>query len=169
MDLHEVLKDQIHKIPPQVKHYLQSPAYPEVMRDVIKEHQIHLDAAQKVETETTMLLIGLVAPSNYEQKLIENVGLGKEQAREIAKSMNEKVFKPLVESYKKPTPQPSINVFADEVASEIEPPKENIPAPEPIIEEPPVVQEPPAQETPKVEEKKIEKKYAIDPYREPIE
>tara|TARA_B100000745_G_scaffold294549_1_gene237672 strand:+ start:33268 stop:33771 length:504 start_codon:yes stop_codon:yes gene_type:complete len=167
MEFQELLKKQLTKVPPQIGHYLESDAYPQVMRSVIEKYKLHLDTAQKVETETTLLLIGLVPPNEYEQKLVEKAGVPKEQARMITKDMNDQVFKPLVESYKKPAPVHT-NAFADEPAVQKQP--EPTPTPVEKVGEPEIPTQIPVETPPApVEEKKIEKKYAIDPYREPIE
>ena len=159
-ELAEIIKKQLPNIPPHVRSYLQSESYPKVMRDVVSRYNLHLDTAAQVEIETTLMLIGIVPPSRYQKKL-ELAGLTSEQAQVIAADMNAEVFKPLVEAYKKPQEPAFTNAFADEVAQ----PKEEQ-APESVEEE--VVEETPAPQ-PVVEEKKPEKKYAIDPYREPIE
>tara|TARA_B100000508_G_scaffold60333_2_gene47450 strand:+ start:9838 stop:10332 length:495 start_codon:yes stop_codon:yes gene_type:complete len=164
MEFQELLQKQLTKVPPQVRHYLESDAYPQVMRSVIEKYNLHIDTASKIETETTLLLIGLVAPAKYETALVQNGGLSKEQASAITKEMNEQVFKPLVESYKKPAPVHT-NAFADEPAVQ----KQPEPAPEEVSEPEIPTQIPVETPTAPVEEKKIEKKYAIDPYREPIE
>lgn len=156
----ETIKKQLPNIPPHVRNYLQSDAYPKVMRDVVSRYNLHVNVAAQVEIETTLMLIGVVSPSKYQKKL-ESAGLTPEQAQIIATDMNSQVFKPLVEAYRKPEQPTFTNAFADEVAQpkeeqtherEEESTSEEIPAPEPIAEE-----------------KKPQKKYAIDPYREPIE
>jgi len=168
MEFQEILKKQLNNVPPQVKQYLQSAAYPQIMRSVIEKYGMHLDTAKKVETETTLLLIGLVSPSEYEKKLVDQAGVTEEQAKDIAKDMNEKVFKPIVQSYKTPAPEPIPNVFADEPA--VQTPREEVAAPIQEAEVPEVPIQIPVETPPEpVAEKKIEKKYAIDPYREPIE
>lgn len=162
-EITEIIRKQLPKIPPHVRNYLQSDAYPQVMRDVVSRYNLQLDTAAQVEIETTLLLIGMTPPSEYQKKL-EAADLTPEQAKVIAADMNAEVFKPLVEAYKKPQEPTFTNAFADEVAQpkeeqvEVEedlPEPEETPAPEP--------------QDPAVEEKKPEKKYAIDPYREPIE
>lgn len=167
MEYQELIKKQLENVPPQVRHYLESDAYPRVMRSIIEKYDLHLDTAQKVETETTLLLIGLVAPNKYREALITNAGVTNEQANQIVSEMNEQVFKPILASYKKPEPTPAVNAFAEEKADE-EPRVGQGTMREPEV---PAQPETPTQipvETP-LEEKKIEKKYAIDPYREPIE
>ncbi|MBL1434147.1 hypothetical protein COB87_001050 [Candidatus Wolfebacteria bacterium] len=157
-DLQTLIKEQLPNIPPQIKNYLHSDAYPQVMQNIVANHDLHLDIAAKIEIQTTLLLIGLISPNEYEQRLIHVVGISKEQANKIAHEMNEKIFKPIVESYKKPLPEAVPNVFADEEAIE---------GPHKTPEEPTVIAVENHSEPKK--EKKIEKKYAIDPYREPIE
>ncbi|XKT75295.1 MAG: hypothetical protein ACJKSS_00695 [Patescibacteria group bacterium UBA2103] len=161
MEYQDLIKKQLENVPPQVRHYLESDAYPRIMRSIIDTHNLHLDTAKKVETETTLLLIGLVSPNDYKETLITNAGLTNEQANAIVSEMNEQVFKPILASYKKPEPAPVVNAFAEEVANEE--PEEGSGA----MREPETPVQVPV-ETP-APEKKIEKKYAIDPYREPIE
>lgn len=155
-----IIKNQLPNIPPHMQEYLQSDAYPRVMREVVSRYNLHLDIAAQVEIETTLMLIGVVSPSEYQQKLRE-AGLTQEQAQIIAADMNTEVFKPLVAAYKKPEAPAFANAFAGEIAQPKEETVES--SQEPLAEATPEPAAPP------VEEKKIEKKYAIDPYREPIE
>jgi len=167
-ELENLIQKQIPKIPPQVREYLQSSNYPQVMRDVVSKHNLHINTASKIEIETTLLLIGLVAPNEYEQRLVSAANLPQGLARAISNDMNEQVFKPLVAKYKKPTPELTPNVFADEPA--VQAPREEVAAPIQEAEVPEVPIQIPVETPPEpVVEKKIEKKYAIDPYREPIE
>ena len=147
-NLEQLIQEQIPNIPIQVRNYLHSDAYPRIMREVVESFGLHMDEAAQVEIETTLLLIGLSRPNEY-QKRLEEIGVTKEQAQALVETMNEKVFKPLVDSYK--TPPTYTNALADNVLEE----KSEIQAQEGVNQ----VQE----------EKHIEKKYAIDPYREPIE
>ena len=162
-NLETLIRQQIPNIPPQIQEYLHSDEYPKIMQDVVAKYDIHLDTASKIELQTTLLLIGIVSPDEYEQKLIDEANIPQNLARDISQSMNENVFKPLVAKYTTPKPHPTPNIFADEQA--VQKPKETIPEPT----EEPVIQTPSPEPKPIVEEKKIEKKYAIDPYREPIE
>ena len=159
IDLAKIVAEQLPKIPPQVREYLESDAYPRVMQELISKYKLHIDTTSQIEVRTTLLLIGVLPPAEYKQSLIEDAELPEALADRIVSEMNEQIFKPLLETYKKSTPEPTINPFADEVAvqktKEAEEVEKETPTQIPVA-------------TP-VEEKKIEKKYAIDPYREPIE
>ena len=159
IDLAKIVAEQLPKIPPQVREYLESDAYPKVMRELILKYKLHVDTTSQIELNTTLLLIGILPPAEYRQSLIEDAESPETLANQIVSEMNEQIFKPLLETYKKPAPAPAVNPFANEVA--VQKSKET----EEVETETPT-QIPVA--TP-IEEKKIEKKYAIDPYREPIE
>jgi len=185
------LNTKLKSLPKEIREVVLSQDTTDLTDLIGTKNNLHADQKGIFGYELGLMLMGLHSPQEFALALENEAGLSKETVQSIVKEVNSKIFIPLREKLEKsgdsipapklaetpiipveppkPAPQPSINVFADEMASEIEPPKENMPAPEPVIEEQSVVQEAPIQETSKVEEKKIEKKYAIDPYREPIE
>lgn len=165
-ELEKIIDEHIDSVPSAIKEYLASDSFPQVFRDIIANQHLHIDTAYEVEVQTILLLLGLKNPQDYVTGLQE-AGLSKEQALAVTKEINEKVMTPIFESYKEPKKETvSVNPFAHEIASEtpeIVPPEPE----EEVVPTPP--EQPPIPTTPPAEEKKIEKKYAIDPYREPIE
>lgn len=154
-NLATLIRNQLEHIPAHIRTYIESDAYPRVMQSVVAQYNLHIDVASQVEIETTLLLIGLIKPSEYVAN-IKAAGLTDDQAKEIAAHMNREVFMPLVDAYKNKKQEFS-NPLSDEPA---------IVQSEQPQQEAEVAPEPPQ---PPQEEKTIQKKYAIDPYREPIE
>lgn len=170
----EELNETLKKLPEPVQEVVLSPDTIVLVEEIGSKHSLHVDQKGVFGTELSLMLMGLRSPQEFGHVLKTDGRMSEETSKQIISDVNNKIFIPLrnkmeeegispvttihkEETLLSSTQTPSINPFADEIAT----PKEE----EPVREEAPVnipVEEP-------VEEKKIEKKYAIDPYREPIE
>ena len=167
--LSALLEKELRNVPSEIQSYIRGDAFPGVLREVVGEFSLHLDVAYEVEVQTILLLLGLQTPSQYVANLEKEAGLEKARAVAIAKRMDERVMRPIYESYKKDA-KTFTNPFAEEESVEKrqgETPRAELPAEERIekYEQAHQVSTPPA---PEQKERPV-KKYAMDPYREPIE
>lgn len=151
--LEHIITERVKQLPQAIQNYLKSDDYPKVMRSVIQAQKLHIDKAYDVEVQTTLLLLGLIKPEEYVQALVKEARVSEEVAHTITKEMNEKVFRPIMESYTKPQPKNA----STQPEKHKEDQKETVEMQEEI------------REMAQPKEKHIEKQYAVDPYREPIE
>ena len=64
-----------------------------VLSDMVGKKNYSIDQLDDLETETELLLCGLITPANYPRELESRMGISHAQAMELVNEMNEKVFK----------------------------------------------------------------------------
>jgi hypothetical protein len=140
------------------------------------EFGLHIDQIGALDAETRSVMIGTKNKEDFLSDISDNLEISKEMAGEIITKINENIFLKIRELLKSDSGKPSIHLETpDEILKHIEdgglelPAPEVAPIPEPEVK--PDLTEHLLQNTvasPHVEETKVEKKYTVDPYREPI-
>lgn len=174
------------QLPPAVQEVVVSPETVDFIDQMGEKYTLHIDDQGVFAKQLGLMLMGLRSPEEFSQLLRNKAGLPEETVRSLVREVNEKIFIPLRNKMeesgevfpKVELPQRDIvtqpivpvepktekeysNVFADEPADE-EAPSETGEMREPAKPKQVSVEEEP-------KEKTIEKKYAMDPYREPID
>lgn len=169
------LNGTFKQLPMPVKTVITSEETAETIDQIGTKFNLHIDEKGKLGSELGLMLMGLRSPQDFATALKTKIGISDEVTRQIVGEVNTQIFIPLKEQMQAsgikpiepqvetapPEPKQIPNIFADEPATQA-PKEEAVPVEEPEIPTQIPVQAP-------TEEKKIEKKYAIDPYREPIE
>jgi hypothetical protein len=91
----EIIEEQIQKLPKDVREAIISVDYNKKLEEIVKRQKILIDQAAKLETETSLVMIGLEPISSYINNLKDNLDLTSERAAEIARDVNETIFKPI--------------------------------------------------------------------------
>jgi len=176
----EEFRSVFKKLPSVIQDTVIAPETAEQADLIGTKFNLHIDEKGKLADELGLMLMGLRSPQDFSQALKTKIGVSDDVARQIVGEVNTQIFIPLREKMESegikpvsvprqetpaPAPNATPNVFADEPATqkEVEPIMKEESGSEIPTQIP--VETPPAP----VEENKIEKKYAIDPYREPIE
>lgn len=97
----EIIAKQLEKIPPEVKSFYLSAEYAKAIQEIIKKQRLLIDQGEKLETETTLVMIGLEPLSDYVKNLETNLELNPEKARLLAIDINELVFKKIRQALQK--------------------------------------------------------------------
>jgi hypothetical protein len=71
------------------------------MQSIGQKHELHIDQIGELGKETGLVMLGLTHPSAYVKNLTERLNLDRGKATEIARDVNEQIFKPIRESLKR--------------------------------------------------------------------
>ena len=91
----EIIKGQLALLPPNVVGAILATDYPVKLQEITKRQRLLIDQAGKLETETTLVMIGLEPLSNFIQNLQRELEIPEARAKEIAQDVNESIFKPI--------------------------------------------------------------------------
>jgi hypothetical protein len=97
----KIIKDQLAILPEDVKNAITSVDYQKTLQKITRTNMLLIDQAGKLETETTLVLLGLEPLRDYAGNLSKNLGITKEKAIVIAHDVDELIFKNIRESLRK--------------------------------------------------------------------
>jgi len=187
----QTLAEQISKLPPELRSFLNTDFEKGTDRVIAKHRLVDPKAATFYE-ETMFVVIGLVTPQDYIQNLIEEGGFTQDEVDVLIPDVYEFIFKPMTLLAKKPVIAPPPEPAVPEVPpTPVTPPATVLPV-EPMIHNdiippstdplpvppvtpkpqtppvvPPPIQKELSQPTPQASDA-FKKRYAVDPYREPL-
>lgn len=99
--MNEFTKEQMlaayRALPEMIKDALADPQNNEVMLELQKTYQLHVDTIALVNRETSCLLLGLINPAQYADRLRAKAGLTEQVAAAVIAEINSKIFVPLHE------------------------------------------------------------------------
>ncbi|MFA6257133.1 MAG: hypothetical protein WCT29_02865 [Candidatus Paceibacterota bacterium] len=81
------------KLPEITRQAIDAVDVKEVIWEIHKENKYDLTQLGDLELETTLLLCGLIEPDDYPKDIQERLGISENEAGDLVKLMNEKVFK----------------------------------------------------------------------------
>lgn len=87
------LKEYLAKIPQDIKDIMYSLDYQKLLEEIVKKNNLMIDQAGNLEVETTLVLAGLSPLREYIDSLKESLEITREKAEEIAKDVDNFIFK----------------------------------------------------------------------------
>lgn len=148
-----------------------------------KKHDLHIDQIGGLDSEVRALCLGAKKKEDFVKNISEHLEISLELAKELAEDVNVNILlkiRELIQNNNFSEPLAPTLETPDEILKHIEDGGLELPAPEivPELAPTPVPSQPTPDLTehllqntvasPHVEETKVEKKYTVDPYREPI-
>jgi hypothetical protein len=97
-ELEADLKERFDKLPKDVQQAILAVDYEKVLKEITQRYHLHIDQGAKLETETTLVMLGLVSPKEYSKSLIFEARIDPKAAEFIAGEVNEKIFRPIISS-----------------------------------------------------------------------
>jgi hypothetical protein len=88
-----IVAEQMKILPQELRDAITAIDYPEKLQTITKNNKLMIDQAGNLETETTLVLLGLEPLTDYVSNLVNNVGLSKDQALVVAHDVDELIFK----------------------------------------------------------------------------
>jgi len=86
------------KLPKELQIAIANSNYQENLYKIATKNNLQIDKMDELEKTTIKLITGEVSPDQYESEIITRAGIPSEKAREIAKDVNENIFKRIRES-----------------------------------------------------------------------
>jgi hypothetical protein len=90
-------KSQLDKmfagLPDDVKEAMTSVDTVDVLKEIQEKYHFHLDQVADLSAEVGMLMLGAIPPQSFISTVQKSLGVPKETAKEIAATINEKIFK----------------------------------------------------------------------------
>lgn len=177
------------KIPQHLMELLTSPTLYEGVIKVGEGFNLHIDQIDELTSEIKLYLLGRTSAANFLPNIVERLEIEEAEAKKIIERINLDIIEPLKKQMVSSAPTQHIET-PDEILKHIEDGGLELPAPEPMVEPPKPIEQAvapaPKTEAPTVEstdltdhllknpvasphiEENVEKKYTVDPYREPI-
>ncbi len=88
----KLIQDQIDALPPDIKKAISLVPWKDRVRDIAKRENLNITQSDSLETETLLILYGLLPPESYAGNIVTEVGVDEEQAERIAKLVNDEII-----------------------------------------------------------------------------
>ncbi|MBP9701653.1 MAG: hypothetical protein KBD47_01570 [Candidatus Pacebacteria bacterium] len=189
----DILKQKINELPTAYRKALGAIDLPKRLLKIRDLEELSIDQISEIEVEIILSILGLRSPEDFVEEIQKKLEVDEDKAISITDTVNNEIFLPLrsiIQQGAAIEPEHRLET-PDEILKHIEDGGLELPSatpPAPLVEEPAPAPTPAPTPTPTVEESKdltehllkntvasphieetkVEKKYNIDPYREPI-
>jgi len=184
----DIVEKKLAEAPEAIRAQATSDDVANALATIAQEHGLHIDQAGIIDEETLYVMLGIEEASDFVEKLRERLNLSEPAARSLAEDINKKIFLAIRNSLQAQPQEESASATKEDILAEIENPlptihpisaaDQTIPGPamqrEVILEAPKPPQAPAsndllANKLTQPQNSPAQKvKYAVDPYREPI-
>lgn len=100
-DTQKIIANQIATLPEDVRKAISSVDYASQLQEIVKRNKLLIDQAGKLETETTLTLIGLEPLNDYVTNISRELGIPMQKAIIIAHDADDLIFKNIRDSLRK--------------------------------------------------------------------
>ncbi|MEX0918942.1 MAG: hypothetical protein WDZ85_03195 [Candidatus Paceibacterota bacterium] len=97
----EQLDEVFKKLPTDLKDAIVAVETADIIRQASVKHHLHVDQMGELAEETGLVMMGLTRPGQYIGNLARRLHISNDLAREIAKEIDEKIFRPVKDSLQK--------------------------------------------------------------------
>jgi hypothetical protein len=94
-DLQKELKTRFTLLPEEIQKTITSSDYQMQLFEIAKKHKLTYEKLGTLELETTMVLLGMTPPSQYEKDIAHELGQKPEELTELIQEIKDKVFTPI--------------------------------------------------------------------------
>jgi len=94
----KIIDEQLKRLPKDVKEAIISVDYKAKLQEIVKRQKLLIDQAGKLETETSLIMIGLEPLTDYINNLQKELNVSALRAKEISLDVSENIFKPIRDS-----------------------------------------------------------------------
>lgn len=91
---------QYESLPSDVQEAIISVGVANKLTALTAKYKLHLDKAEELSDETSLVMLGITGPSDYMKNLQRRLELPEDLARDLVADVNEQIFKPIRESLK---------------------------------------------------------------------
>jgi hypothetical protein len=114
------LKTRFQLLPKEIQDVITSSDYQMKLFELAKKHKLTYDQLGTLEFNTTLTLVGMLAPTDYEAALVNELNKKKEEVDPIINDVSEQVFKPIRASLMSIYQNPSSSDAEEETAEEFQ-------------------------------------------------
>jgi hypothetical protein len=107
-----IFKDHFKKLPPELQKAVMANDLRQKLVVLTQKYRLHIDKAGVLENEVVLVLMGLENPDEFVNNARRELGLSPEDARGLARDVNDQIFHPIRE-----TLESFINIQAAEYAA----------------------------------------------------
>ncbi len=100
-EVNTIINRRLKELPLQTLEVIKSIPLQEILKNVSQINNLTDDQIDLFETETVLIILGLVSPTDYPENLVRMVGLNEASAIKIAKEVGEQIFNNLKGAAKK--------------------------------------------------------------------
>ncbi|MEK7569425.1 MAG: hypothetical protein AAB500_00840 [Patescibacteria group bacterium] len=86
------IKERYDMLPESIKEIIMSSNYQDTLIELGKKYNLNVGQLGILERETTMVLMGLTNPDNFQTEIIREMDVDAERGRQIVKEINEEIF-----------------------------------------------------------------------------
>ena len=87
-----IIKERFDALPESIKEIILSSNYEETVLKIGQAHQLNVEQLGILERETTMVMMGLTPPQDFQTELARELRIDNAKGAEIVKEINEKIF-----------------------------------------------------------------------------
>ncbi|MEK9184921.1 MAG: hypothetical protein AAB866_02020, partial [Patescibacteria group bacterium] len=97
------IKEKFNELPQNVKEAILSVDLPQKIQAIANKYALHLDQAGTIETEVTLVLLGLEKANNFAQNIKKELAISEDIANKIASDVSDEIFQEIRESLQEMT------------------------------------------------------------------
>lgn len=90
--LEKIIKERFEALPESIQEIILSSNYEDKLLEVSKKYNLNVEQMGKLELQTTMILMGLGHPDNFQAELTKDLDIDAEKVRQIVKEINDGIF-----------------------------------------------------------------------------
>ena len=88
----KLIKERFDALPESIKEIIMSSNYQNDLIEISKKYNLNVEQMGILERETTMVMMGLTNPNNFEAELTRELHVDTTKGSQIVKDINEKIF-----------------------------------------------------------------------------
>jgi hypothetical protein len=92
----KLIEERVKLLPPEIQAVVLEGSWLGALEDIRKKHELRVDQAGELQTETFLVLLGLTKPADYVHEIQARLNLVGNKAGEIAEDAEKLIFRPLI-------------------------------------------------------------------------
>jgi hypothetical protein len=90
--LEKIIKERFEALPESIQGIILSSNYEGTLLKISKKYNLRVEQMAALELVTTMVMMGITNPDNFQRELTKELGMDAEKGRLITKDINEEIF-----------------------------------------------------------------------------
>ncbi len=99
-EIEKIIKNQIENSSPEIRKLISDPSINEKILSIGKRNKLNIEQLGVFQTETMLVMLGLVHPDEYATELQERLNTNEFMVNNIIKEMNQEILAPILDKLK---------------------------------------------------------------------